>query len=187
MKKILVVLFSVFCLGFASGSVLYVTGAVDFDAVIEALLSSDEADDICYIRVMDDFFIVDENGIVSEVSLNEPMDVPEVKDMLFTSLSKGKSVAAADEDTFEYVQNVCSLLNSYSVYISYITVNGSGEVTLYINDDLSIMLGDEEDTEAKIKDLRDLYNVLLDYKGVLYMQHADTAGTGYTFKVSSET
>ena len=187
MKNFLVGLVTVICVGFAAGSILYVTGAVDFDAIFEQIFADEASEDACYVRFMDDFFIIDEEGVVTNVSLNEPMDVPEIRDMMFYSLTKGEAVQAADEDIFEYVKDVCSLLNSYSVYVSYICVSDTGELTLYLNDDLSVMLGEDEDTALKIKDLRDLYSVLTEYKGVLYMQHADTDGTGYTFKVSSET
>ena len=168
------------CVGFAIGSILYVTDIFD---PTEIFNKTEEGTPSFYVRFMDDFFIIDENGTVMKSSLNEPTDIPEIRDMYFTSLTEGETAAAADEDTLEYIKEVCSLLASYSIYVSYICVD-EDELTLYLNNDLSVLLGENEDTSLKIKDLNSLYSVLIEYTGVLYMQDADTTGSGYTFKVS---
>ena len=182
MKNFLVALITVICVGFAAGSVLYATGIVDFDELLSGKTEEKEAS--FYVRFMDDFFLIDEDGLVLGSSLNEPMDIPEIKDMMFYSITKGTAACAADEKTFEYVREVCSLLDAYSIYVSYICVSEDGQLTLYLTDDLSVMLGDDEDTAVKIKDLCSLYSKLVEYEGVLYMQNADTSGFGYTFKLS---
>ena len=180
MKNFLVGLLTVVCVGFAIGSILYVTDIFD---PTEIFNKTEEGTPSFYVRFMDDFFIIDENGTVMKSSLNEPTDIPEIRDMYFISLTEGETAAAADEDTLEYIKEVCSLLASYSIYVSYICVD-EDELTLYLNNDLSVLLGENEDTALKIKDLNSLYSVLIEYTGVLYMQDADTAGSGYTFKVS---
>ena len=180
MKNFLVGLLTVLCVGFALGSILYVTDIFDPTQIFN---KTEEGTASFYVRFMDDFFIVDENGIVLRSSLNEPTDIPEIRDMYFSSLAAGEAAQAADEDTLEYIKEVCTLLLKYDIYISYICVSDD-ELTLYLNNDLSVMLGENEDTDTKIKDLDSLYSVLIDYTGVLYMQDADTSGFGYTFKVS---
>lgn len=182
MKNFLVGLFTVICLCFAAGSIVYASGAIDLDEI--SYNRSTDGTAAFYVRFMDDYFLLDKNGFVLGTSLNEPDDIPEIENLLFSNLTVGKTAEADDEDDLDYVMEVCSLLREEDISVSEIYVE-DGEITLYLASDLSVMLGDDEDTDVKISDLKSLYSDLMEYSGVLYMQEADTDGSGYTFKVSS--
>lgn len=184
MKNFLVGLITLLTIGSAALSILYVTGIYDVTSLFR---NTNDGEGTFYVRFMDAYFLLDDDGVVLRCSSTQPEDIPEVQDMMYYNFVVGEVAAAKNEETFTYITNVCDLIDRYSVSISYISVSEDNEVILNINGDVSVNLGSEdEDTELKIKDLKDLYSKLTDLSGVLDMTEADTDGVGYTFKKSAE-
>ena len=181
MKKAGIAILVIVCLGGGAFAALKLTGTLD-----TGLFSDNDADDAAdaafYVEFMDDYFIIDTDGIVLSCTGTKPDGIPLVEDMMFNSFIVGERADAASESSFEYVQTVCSLLDEYSLSVEAISVS-DGDITIYLTETLSVSLGDNEDTDIKIRDLKSLYSNLIAYEGgILYMTTADTAGQGYTFK-----
>lgn len=181
MKRAGIVILVIACLAGVSFAALKLTGVFD-TGLFSGKDKGDEADEAFYVEFMDDYFIIDTEGIVLSCTGTEPAQIPLVEDMMFNSLIVGERADAASESSFEYLQTVCSLLDEYELSVERINVS-DGEITIYLTETLSVCLGENEDTDVKIRDLRSLYSNLIVYDGgILYMTTADTGGQGYTFK-----
>lgn len=183
MKNFLVGLFTLLCVAFAAGSILQVTGVIDIENIIARIKNESPEGSVFYVRFMDSFFIIDEAGNVIANTLTAPTDIPEVQDMKFNDFILGEAAAPADEALMDYVINVCTYLESASLEVSYISAS-DGTVTLYFRDDLSVMLGENEDTALKIDELKDIYVEMEEYSGTLDMEVLDSGRVGYTFKLA---
>ena len=180
MKKAWVIIVIILCLGGGFFAVLKFTDIIDTD-----LFSGDEAKEAegaFYVEFMDDYFLIGEDGTVLGCSSEEPDGILLVENMMFNSLVTGKKADAASESTLEYVQEVCSLLDEHELSAAGISVS-DGQITILLTDTMSVYLGDDEDTDIKLRDLKSMYSSLMSFDGgILYMTAADTDGQGYTFK-----
>ena len=186
MKRFLITIIIILCLAAGAGAALQLTGTVDFGEYLNR--KDNESEAAFYVSFMDDYFLMDSSGIVLMSTLSSPEGIPRIENMRFNSFTVGCEADAKSGSTFDYVQEVCSLLDAYSISVSYIDVSDDGSLTLYLEGEkFSVVLGENEDTDIKIKDLNSLYSSLMEYEGgILYMTSADTNGQGYTFKEISD-
>lgn len=186
MKRFLIIIAVLVCIGAGTGAALQLTGTVDLREYFNK--EEDSAEAAFYVSFMDGFFVVDTQGEVIMSTLSEPGDIPQIENMKFNSFIVGKEADAKSSGTLSYVLDVCSLLKAYSLYAGTIEVSDDGELTMYMEDGaFTVILGENDDTDIKIRDLYSLYPNLLEYEGgILYMTSADTNGSGYTFKAASD-
>ncbi len=134
------------------------------------------------------YVFVDSEMTVTGGFSKEPSNyIVEITGLSFTKLVVDEKAEAENESYLEYAVSVAQALKENVLTdIEEISVSEEGEITLYAGD-ITIRLGEDEDTTEKITDLSNFYDKMSGLKGTLDMTELDTSDQGYAFKVAEDT
>ena len=134
-----------------------------------------------YVEYMGGYMLIDGEGYVIGSVLEMPEDIPEINGVSFSNIIVGEKLEPEDEAAFEYARKIVKNLNKNEVFMNKIYVSSDLTASMYINN-VRVLLGEDNKTEDKIKEMSDFYDDFKDLSGTLDMQELSTNNLGYSLK-----
>lgn len=136
-----------------------------------------------YVSYMSSYLYFDKDGIIVESSGTQLAGVPWITGLNFGHIVLNEALPVENADIFDSILNLTQILSSNAVQVDKINFNSFGEAQLFIGD-ITVELGDEEDLNGKINELKDILPELSGLSGTLYLDTYDETNSNptYTFK-----
>ena len=182
-KKVLIIIIVIILIAAAVTGVLMWRGVISFGKGTETV--SDEKTAVAYVANQEEYLTIDISGEVLAILTEAPTDIPKITGIEFTNAGVGNVLDWDNTDDFNYAVKVIEALADTNITINEIILDDSGQLTL-VSGDLKILLGDNEKTEEKIRDLNDFISELSGKKGTLNMKEVNDT-LGYSFRPEQET
>lgn len=160
----------------------------DYDVEISSLNSIDvtvyEKSITGYVMCMERNWYFDKDGIVVECTGEILEGIPYISGLDFDYVVVDEKIPLEDKDVFRKLLDLTQLISKYQMHVSQINL-ADGDIRLHIGN-VRIELGDGEDLNDKMIDLKDMLPSMEDIPGVLNMQEYDESRKGYIFKKDEE-
>ena len=140
---------------------------------------------IACISYMDSYLYLDKDGVVVGSSDQMLEDVPYVKGLKYSHFVLHEQLPVADTDVFETLLSLSQMLTKYELPVDQIYISEDLESTLTIGN-VRVQLGNDQRIPEKIAELKDFYQNLAGYAGVLDMTEYKDDSSGYTLKLDGE-
>ena len=163
--------------------VLYLTGVIKLpfgDKAEKKQTSTSPA--VFYVEYMNTFMLVDNGGTVIGSVQEMPEEIPEVNGISFSNIIVGEQLIPEEEAAYAYARKIIDALKKNELYMREIYISTDLKATLYVNN-VRILLGEDNKTEDKIREMRDFYEDFKDLSGTLDLQELSVNNIGYTFKL----
>ena len=131
---------------------------------------------------MGEYVYFDKDGIVLETSPKRLEDIPCVYGITFTAFTLHEQIQGTDIDKFKEILTITQLLQKYKILIQ--NIQYTDEQLLLVNGDISILLGEDNNLEAKIAELQNILPKLEGKKGILHMETYSNLDTYLRFEVT---
>ncbi len=129
----------------------------------------------CYIKYLNDIYVlIDDEGIVLEISKSRDKNFPMVTGINFSSFSLGKSLKTDDESVLKSAFRLSALVVKNDIEKMNLTMDFSSldDVHLYVRS-VDVLFGDMQDAEYKmalLKSILDSDSEYLDKPSTLYIK-----------------
>lgn len=184
MKKSTVIIISVVAVCVIAACVLFLTGVLKFPFLSEKQETEQQSAE-SYVRYMDSFMLISSNDDVIGSVAEQPADIPEINGISFSQIIVGQPLVPGDEKAYQYAKKIVESLKQNELSVQQIYVSADLEATLYVNQ-VRILLGTDNKTEEKLKELREFFDEVKDLNGTLDMQELSYNNLGYSFKKNPE-
>ena len=158
---------------------LFLTGVLKFPGGKKKEESPKKAE--LYVEYMNECMLIDHEGYVIGSVSEPPADIPKVSGITFSSIVIGEKLAPQEEEAYEYARRIVDSLQRNSLPISEVYISSDLQATLYVNS-VKILLGVDNKTEEKIREMRDFFDDFKDLSGTLDMQEIGYNNLGFSFK-----
>lgn len=137
------------------------------------------------IEYMGSYMYFDKDGLVVESAPTKEVDVPLVTGLTFHKIVLYQKLPVPKEEVFEEILNLTQLLQVYEIPASQIHYDAKLEATLTMADrtnadgtllqlaNVKVRLGDRQDMEEKISELKNQMTYLSGLSGVLHLETYD--------------
>ena len=136
---------------------------------------------ILYVAYTDSCMLVDDQDVVIESTPEIPEGIPRVSGISFSSIIVGKKLVPVEEAAYQYARKIVEALSRNNLFANEVYISSDLRATIYVNN-VKILLGTDDKTEEKLKELRDFYEDLKDLSGTLDMQELSQNNIGYSLK-----
>ena len=125
----------------------------------------------------------DKDGIIVESSGEQLPGVPWITGLEFGHIVLHNPLPVANQDIFEKILNLTQVLSVSGVKVDKIHYDSYLEAELFIGD-ITVELGNDENLNGKITELKDILPELSGLSGTLYLDTYDENNSSpmYTFK-----
>lgn len=136
-----------------------------------------------YVSYMSSYMYFDKDGIIVESSSSQLPGVPWVTGLEFGKILLHKPLEVPNTTIFEEILNLTQVLSINEVRVDKIHYNTFGEAELSIGE-ITVELGNNQNLNGKIAELRDILPELSGLSGTLYLDTYDETNSNptYTFK-----
>lgn len=136
-----------------------------------------------YVSYMSSYMYFDKDGIIVESSSSQLPGVPWITGLEFGHIVLHQPLPVANATIFEEILNLTQVLSINEVRVDKINYNTFGEAELSIGE-ITVELGDNQNLNGKIAELRDILPELSGLSGTLYLDTYDETNSNptYTFK-----
>ena len=129
-----------------------------------------------YVSYMSSYMYFDKDGIFVESSVEQLPGVPWITGLEFGHIVLHHPLPVGDQDIFEEILNLTQVLSVNEVKVDKINYDSFHEAELYI-ENVRVELGDDENLNGKITELRDILNSpeinISEMSGTLYLDNYD--------------
>lgn len=181
MKRSMIIIIAAAALIVIAACTLVLTGVIRLPWKKQA---EPEEKPVFYIEYTDSYMLVSAEDQVIAVSDERPEGIPEISGVSFSSIIIGQTLTPTDEAAFSYAKKILDAVIKSNLGIGEIYITSDLQAIIYVNN-VRILLGDDEQTDEKIKDLNDFFDDVKDLSGTLDMKELSHNNSGYTFKVSA--
>lgn len=134
------------------------------------------------IEYMGSYMYFDKDGIVVESAPEKEASIPVVTGLTFERIVLYQKLPVPNEDVFGEILNLTQLLQVYQIPVSQIYFDPSNQATLTLADSVKedgtalslagvrVLLGDRQDMEEKISELKSQMGHLNGLEGVLHLE-----------------
>ncbi len=161
--------------------ILFLTGVIKINLKSNKEKNVNINQAICYVKYMNAYILISSDGVVVASFENAPNDIPEISGISFKSIVVGEKIEANEQKEFKYAIKIAETFKKNSMTLDQVYVASDKTASVYVGK-VKILFGKDEDTEEKIRDLRDFYANLSDLDGTLNMTEISENNAGYTFK-----
>lgn len=161
--------------------ILFLTGVIKINLKSNKEKNTNISQAICYVKYMNAYMLVNADSKVVSSKEEAPSDMPEILGISFNSLVIGEKIEANEQKLLKYAIKIAETFRKNSMLLDQIYVASDKTASVYVGK-VKILFGKDEDTEEKIRDLRDFYANLSDLDGTLNMTEISENNAGYTFK-----
>lgn len=179
MSKKLIIIISAAAVLVIAACTLFFTGVIKFPW--PAKQEEKPKDAALYVEYMNACMLIDADGYVIGSAAEPPADIPKVSGITFTSIVTGEKLMPQEEAAYEYAWKIVDSLKRNALPISEVYISSDLQATLYVNS-VKILLGTDNKTEDKLREMRDFYDDFKDLSGTLDMQELSSNNLGYSFK-----
>ena len=144
---------------------------------------------VAYVLYMNSRMYFDKDGVVVESSDKVLEEVPLVTGLKFGSVSLYKALPVEDKKVFTEILNLTQILSVYGVHADKIKINSSDETSLTLGE-IEVVLGNSENIDGKVAELKDMLPKITGLEGTLYLDTYSVTRdktTAYTFKKKNTT
>ena len=127
------------------------------------------------------FVSVNKAGQVTVISFEATENLPKLSGLGFAVFETGDFLVCERESDFSYTLKAARDIQDYVLPISEIIIDENGEITL-IYEKVKVLLGADDATDDKLRDLGYFIDKLKGMKGTLDMKKTGSSSMGYTFK-----
>lgn len=121
-----------------------------------------------YVSYMSSYMYFDKDGIIVESANTKLEGIPWITGLEFGHIVLYQKLPVESRKVFEEILNLTQILSVYDLRVDKIQYNSFGEATLYM-DAIEVILGNNENLNGKIAELRDMFPKLEGRKGTLYL------------------
>lgn len=132
------------------------------------------------VHYLGGYMYFDRDGTVVESSTKEVKGVPEVTGLHFSSIVLNQKLPVKDAGVFQQILDVTQTLKKHGLEADHIYFDASGNMTLYFGD-VRAILGESDNMEDKIANLKEILPSLKGKKGSLDMTDFSTDTDYVTF------
>ncbi len=182
MKKSVIIIISAAAVCVIAACILFLTGVIKFPWRKEPAAPKKAA---FYVEYINTCMLVAADGVVIGSTDEPPADIPEVSGISFSKIIVGEELEPTDPHTYEYARKVIDSLTRNTVFVNKVYISSDLQATMYINK-VRVLLGADDKTEEKIRDLRDFYEDMKDLSGTLDMQQLSVNNHGYSLRPDKE-
>lgn len=176
-KGIFVVIIIALCL--IVFCVLFLTGVIKIN--LNSNKSPSKKHAMAYVKYMNSYMLVSEDGYVVASEKEAPNDLPEISGISYKSIVVGEKIEPNEQKEYKYAIKLIDNFKKNSMLTDTVYISSDKTATVTIKK-VKILFGKDNDTEEKIRDLRDFYNELANLDGTLDMTELSENNAGYTFK-----
>lgn len=134
-----------------------------------------------YVSYMSSYMYFDKDGIIVESSGEQLPGVPWITGLDFGHIVLHQPLPVSDQGIFERILNLAQMLSMNGVQVDKINYNNFDEAQLFIGD-VAVELGNEENLNGKITELRDILPHLEGLSGTLYLDTYDETNSNPTYR-----
>lgn len=136
-----------------------------------------------YVSYMSSYMYFDKDGIIVESSNGQLPGVPWITGLEFGHIVLHQPLPVANNEIFDEILNLTQVLSVNEVRVDKINYNTFGEAELFIGD-ITVELGNNQNLNGKVAELRDILPELSGLSGTLYLDTYDETNSNptYTFK-----
>lgn len=136
-----------------------------------------------YVSYMSSYMYFDKDGIIVESSVEKLPGIPWITGMEFGHIVLHQPLPVENHDIFNQILNLTQILSVNGVQVDKIYYNNYLEAELTIGE-IMVELGNNENLNGKVSELRDILPELTGLSGTLYLHNYDENNSNpmYTFK-----
>ena len=134
-----------------------------------------------YVEYMNECMLIDHEGYVIGSVSEPPTDIPKVSGISFSSIIAGEKLEPEEEAAYDYARLIVDSLKRNSLPITEVYISSDLQATLYVNS-VKILLGKDNKTEEKLREMRDFFDDFKDLSGTLDMTEIGYNNLGFSFK-----
>lgn len=136
-----------------------------------------------YVSYMSSYMYFDKDGIIVESSGDQLPGVPWITGLDFGHIVLHQPLPVGNNEIFEQILNLTQVLSINEVRVDKINYNTFDEAELFIGD-ITVELGNNQNLNGKVAELRDILPELSGLSGTLYLDTYDETNSNptYTFK-----
>lgn len=179
MSKKLIIIISAAALVVIAVCTLFFTGVLRFPWLKKQEEKPREA--VLYVEYMNAYMLIDKDGYVIGSAAEQPTDIPKISGITFTSIIVDEKLEPLEEAAYNYAWKIVDSLKRNALPITEVYISSDLQATLYVNS-VRILLGADNKTEDKIREMRDFFDDFKDLSGTLDMQEVSNNNLGYSFK-----
>ncbi len=160
--------------------ILFLTGVIKINLNDSKQITSTKKP-ICYVKYMDSYMLISNDDFVISSSSEKPTNLSEIAGISYKSIVIGEKIVPIEKKEYKYALKIIDNFRKSSMSLDKVYISSDKTASIYVKK-VKILFGKEENTEEKIRDLRDFYNNLKDLDGTLDMSVLSENNAGYTFK-----
>ena len=147
---------------------------IEFESPTKVRVVVYEKSVVGYVSYMSSYMYFDKDGIIVESSDEQLEGIPWITGLEFGHIVLHQPLPVEDQDIFEQILNLTQVLSVNEVKVDKINYNSHQKAELYIKD-IRVELGDEENLNGKITELKDILDSgeINDLAGTLYLDNYD--------------
>jgi len=147
---------------------------IEFESPTKVRVVVYEKSVVGYVSYMSSYMYFDKDGIIVESSDEQLEGIPWITGLEFGHIVLHQPLPVEDQDIFEQILNLTQVLSVNEVRVDKINYNSHQKAELYIKD-IRVELGDEENLNGKITELKDILDSgeINDLAGTLYLDNYD--------------
>ncbi|MBS5523358.1 MAG: cell division protein FtsQ/DivIB [Clostridiales bacterium] len=130
------------------------------------------------------YIYIDTDGIVCEISDTHQEDVPLLEGLEFEAPVLNQMLIVTDQTIYNSLVNLTLLLEKHEILIEKIVFNEDGTMKMQMGD-IQVMLGNSENMEDKMTELKNLLPQLENLKGTLHLENYDSTKDSIIFTKES--
>lgn len=161
--------------------ILFLTGVIKINLKSNKDNKPNISHAVCYVKYMNSFMLITAEGDVVASVDTVPEGLPEIAGISYKSIVVGEKIEPNEQKEYKYALKITENFKKNSMKADQVYISSDKSASVHV-DDVKILFGKDEDTEEKIRDLRDFYDSLHDLKGTLDMTELSENNAGYTFK-----
>ena len=125
-----------------------------------------------YVSYMNSYMYFDKDGIIVESTSTRLEGIPQISGLEFGQIALNEPLPVEDERIFTEILNLTQVLSIYELSVDEISYDSRGQATLHLGD-VRVFLGNSDNMNGKISELRDMLPQLEGLKGTLYLDTYD--------------
>ncbi len=180
MKKRTIIIISAAAVCVIALCALFLTGVLKFPFPLKQKEETPK-EAAFYVEYMNAYMLVDAEGYVIGSAAEQPTDIPEVRGLSFSSIVVGEQLEVQEKAAYEYAWKIVDSLKRNALPIREVYISSDLQATMYVNS-VKILLGADNKTDEKLREMRDFFDDFKDLSGTLDMQEVSTNNLGYSFK-----
>lgn len=178
MKKPVIFIIAIAIVAVVTCGALYFTGMLKLPFLEK---KPEEKQPVAYVEYIDLYMLIDDEGTVTGSVSEPPEDLIKISGLQYSDIIVGERIAPKNDGAVVYALKIVENLKknnipAWEVYIA------EDKTAVIFAGNIRILMGHDEKTEEKLRELRDFYDEVIVLSGTLDMQELSHNNIGYSFR-----